>query len=108
MIGVHFKSPYSQQHNVRIIPHVGEKESRTVWGVDGNTVSCHRPNGAAVVFVFLSGPLLYTNEILCFFPQCTHTRHLYSQRIPLQVLPCEVFAISRPLSLPVIYLVLGN
>lgn len=43
-----------------------------------------------------------------FFPQCYDTRHLYRQHIPLQVVRCKMPTISRPLSLPVIYLVLGK
>lgn len=76
--------------------------------MDVNTVSCHPVNGSAVVFVFLPALLLYVNEKLWFFPQCYNTRHLYRQRIPLQAVRCKMPTISRPLSLPVIYLVLGN
>lgn len=76
--------------------------------MDVNTVSCHPVNGSTVVFVFLLALLPYINEKLCFFPQRYNTRHLYRQRIPLQVVRCKMPTISRPLSLPVIYLVLGN
>lgn len=58
--------------------------------------------------MFLPALLPYINEKLCFFPRCYNTRHLYRQRIPLQVVRWKMPTISRPLSLPVIYLVLGN
>lgn len=76
--------------------------------MDVNTVSCHPVNGSTVLFVFLPALLPYINEKLCFFPLCYNTRHLYRQRIPLQVVECKMPTISLPLSLPVIYLVLGN
>lgn len=76
--------------------------------MDVNTVSCHRVNGSSVVFVLLPALLPYLSEKLCFFPQCYNTRRLYRQRIPLQVVRCKMLTISRPLSLPVIYLVLSN
>ena len=73
-----------------------------------NTVSCPLFIGSTVLFVFLPALLPYINEKLCFFPPCYNTRHLYRQRIPLQVVECKLPTISLPLSLPVIYLVLGN
>ena len=71
-----------------------------------NTVSCHLFNGSTVLFVFLPALLPYINEKLCFFPPCYNTRHLYRQRIPLQVVECKLPTISLPLSLPVILLLM--